>query len=699
MIRYGGPLPVLAQEKKNAKISNCIITLDIETTSLFHYDDGWRCFRPSLPPEYYQGREKAAVPYIWMMGFEKRGGGYTAIYGREFMEIAEVLKKLSKKKRKYIIWIHNASYEFQFLRDIFDAEGWTVEKMLARSTRKPICWYVPEINIEFRCSYMLTNLPLARAAEQYASSRKHSGDLIYTVPRSPLTELTDQEMGYCEADVIVLCEIIERYRRIYGTVKKIPYTQTGEVRRELKTYMTHSDLLRIANKTPETYVYLLLMKAFQGGITHACYLYAGKIINNIRSGDMASAYPAAILSEKFPMSRWIRVPPDVALDSPHKVWAVLYHVRLYDFDCKIFNRYILGSKALSAKGLKMDNGRVISGDMIELVLTDVDYDIIMKDYDIGSIEYIETYVNRKDYLPKPIIDYVISLYQKKTMLKGVEGQEDIYMNAKQRINSIFGCCCTNVLKQTTEYVNGEWNNKEFTIDFVDEKLQELRKSHTNCFSYSWGVWITAYCRRRTWSIVTALDPSRVGYDKGSIYYDTDSCKAPPSPEFDAAMKASNDEFMEKLREMCNNYDIDISKTCPSDPKGNKHQIGLWEIDAEYREFKTLGAKRYAYREKKTNKVKITVSGVKSSTGRKALKDDLNNFKKDMVWDYSTSGKMISCYEDDQPILQFKDCQGNVYTSTQRHGICLMPTTYNMTIDHIYELLCQNAIEGGVYIHV
>ena len=699
MIEFMGALPRGPAEKKHSKVSNQIITFDIETTSLFEYPDGWRCFRPGLDPSFYAGRQKAAVPYIWMFGIEARSGEFMSYYGRDFKKVADVLLLISSPYRKKIIYIHNAAFEFQFLRDIFEDHGWTVEHMLARSTRKPIAWTIKELNIEFRCSYMLTGLSLEKAAAEYTDEKKRVGDLIYTVPRSPLTPLTDTELGYCEMDVITLCKIIAAYRKQYGNIKRIPYTLTGEVRKELKTYMPFNEILKVAKKTPDMYVYLLLMKAFQGGITHACYIYAGKTLHDIISGDMASAYPAAMLAEKFPMSRWIRVPPDVAQRSNHDKWAVLYHVKYYNIESKIMNRYILGSKALHARGMDLDNGRVIRADEIELVLTDVDYDIISNCYNYSDIEYIETYVNRKDYLPRPIIDYVLMLYERKTKLKGVKGSEDLYRRSKSRINSLFGCCCTNILKQTTVYENNDWNNMQFNEKFIQEKLDELKHSRGNCFSYSWGVWITAYCRRRTWAIVSTLDPSRVGIDKGSVYYDTDSCKAPDSPEFRAAIAADSAAYQERLMQMCNNLEIDPERTRPADPKGVQHPVGVWEIDAKYREFRTLGAKRYAHRDADTNRLDITVSGVRSATGRKALHDNINLFRKDMIYNYHESGKTVSCYDDDQPILTFVDKDGRPFTSTQRHGLALMPTTYSMTIDPIFEALWENEIEGGIYINV
>lgn len=698
MIEYKGHLARIPNTYPKGKTSDAIITFDIETTSLFKYKDGWRCFRPKLPPAAYQDMERAAVPYIWMIGIETKTETKT-YYGRDFEMLGNVFRKIGGKRQKRVIWVHNLSWEFQFMRDIIENEGWTVDKMLASSVRKPICFYIPEINVEFRCSYRLTGLSLARAAEQYTDLRKMTGDLIYTVPRSPLTKLTEKQMMYCEMDVSALVDIIKYYRNQYEHISRIPYTQTGEVRRELKGLMDKKTIYKISDMVPEENVYLLLMRAFQGGLVHASYIHVNKVIKGVVSGDMASAYPATMVMYKFPMSRWLEIPwkTCVKLDPEH--WAVIYHVRLKGVKSKMINRYILRSKIMSSGGnITSDNGRVIEADNIEMVLTEIDMNIIKQAYHIAEIEYLETYCNRKDWLPKELIEYVLTLYGRKTSLKNVENMEDIYMKAKQRINSLFGCSVTSVLNQTAVYIDGEWSNRTVNHEFIEEKLQELRKSKSNCFSYSWGIYTTAYTRARTWSILSAIDASKVGLDKGSIYYDTDSCKARDSKEFRNAMKASNEDCIKRMNKMCAELDIDPDRLSPLDPDGVPHHIGLWEIDAEYREFKTLGCKRYCFRSKKTNQLKITVSGVNSKKGRLALHDDIRNFKKNLIFDYDTAGKNISCYNDKQPNFTFTDCDGNEYTSTQRHGIVLQPTTYNMTVDPLFESLWETEIEGRIYIN-
>lgn len=686
-----------APKLDRGKVSNVIYTLDIETTSLFHYPDGWDVFNPELPAEYYQGIEKASVPYIWQFGIEA-DGKCNPYYGRDFRDIEKVLKMISDPDQRKIIWIFNAGFEFQHMRDIFD--HYTITDMCCRQVRKPIRWRVQELNIEFRCAYMLTGLTLEKAASEFTDIQKLSGDLDYNKRRSKYTNLTEREILYCEYDIRTLQAIIEHYRDVEygGKLTNIPLTLTGEVRKELRENVDFSYIKTVQRQVPENpHIMRLLMRAFMGGITHACYLYAGEILYNIMSGDMASAYPAVMLAERFPSSRWIRITADGALKSDRKYWATLYHVRFYDIESKLFNNYILASKCVQGSGIKIDNGRIIRADFLEAVLTEVDYDIIVRSYTIVKTEFIECYINRKDYLPIELRKYILKLYGQKTRLKGVSGAGDVYRRSKSRINSLYGCCTTNIIKGSADYINGEWTTQGPTDEYVQEKLEELRNSRTNCFAYQWGVWVTAYCRARTWALVSALDPSVVGMDKGVCYYDTDSCKAPVSEEFYAAMEKDNQLYMDKLLEMCDLEEIDISETRPTDPKGKEHPIGLWENEApngfnySYSEFLTLGAKRYAHRDMPDGELNITVSGVKSKSGREALKNDISNFKPDMTFSYDECGKLTSCYIDQQDAFKFTDIDGNECVSTQEHGIVLQPTTYHMGVDDVYEALWNHDI--------
>ena len=124
---------------------------------------------------------------------------------------------------------------------------------------------------------------------------------------------------------------------------------------------------------------------------------------------------------------------------------------------------------------------------------------------------------------------------------------------------------------------------------------------------------------------------------------------------------------------------------PEDKDGIKHPLGHFELDGIYSEFKTLGAKKYCYRDNKDGSLHITVAGV-SKKGVTALNDDINNFKKGKVWNYKESGKLTHFYLSNQPEAVITDCQGNEYKCSYKFGIVLQPTTYKLGIDDKYETL-------------
>ena len=127
------------QPKRNAVVySDVIYTFDIEVSSLFNINGKWQNFDYSI--EDYTDIEKQSCVYISMFGIEDK-----VYYFRNFKFFEEILKKLSNPRARKIIYIHNLSYEFQFLRMIL--KNYTIENMLATAPHKPISFVVKELNI------------------------------------------------------------------------------------------------------------------------------------------------------------------------------------------------------------------------------------------------------------------------------------------------------------------------------------------------------------------------------------------------------------------------------------------------------------------------------------------------------------------------------------------------------------------------
>lgn len=294
-IKY--PKPIIFNNKKKHYDDN-IYTFDIETISLFKINGEWQPFDYNFDSKFYVDVEKACVPYIWQFGVND-----TVYTGREFMDFEKVLKGLADHNIEKFIYVHNLSYEMQFLLDIIKKNNWTIENMCARNLRQPIQFHIKEINVTFRCSYMLTNLKLAQAAEKYTDVQKADGaeDMgNYNIAYSPYSNLPEKALYYCEMDIICLYKVIKHFLEEYGHIKSIPITQTGEVRRSLREYVDFYYIKRQWELVPPHYMYCMMLLAFQGGITHANMMYANRVVRNVWHYDFCSSYPYVLIAYKFP---------------------------------------------------------------------------------------------------------------------------------------------------------------------------------------------------------------------------------------------------------------------------------------------------------------------------------------------------------------------------------------------------------------
>lgn len=699
-------------KKYKLPVSENIYTFDIEVASLFKINGKWQRFDYSISQDDYTEIEKAAVPYIWMFGINNE-----TYYGRELWDFKEVLEKISSPNCYKVIWVHNLSYEWMFLYNIL--KDYTIENVVAREVKKPIEFRVKELNIIFRCSYMLTNLSLEAAAKEYTSEQKKVGLLDYNREYSPLCKLSDDALLYAEYDIITLREIIKAYLKEYKYMYKIPLTSTGTVRQALKDATDVWYIKKQQKLVPDGRMYMMLWAAFSGGYTHCNILHSNRYFmahtdGLITSFDIASSYPSVMVTEKYPCSHFMDCEPE-EMNEPHnrEMFAFLLKIKITKLESRYYNHYLQYAHVTDSRGNALrtvdtkkgkrqcivDNGRIVSikkGVNAYTTITDIDLDILKHNYDI---EYTikECYKAKKDYLDVRVIKFLLGLYKNKTSLKGIKEAEDIYKRDKARLNGTFGMGVTNQLKNAVEFEDGIWSRAALTDTFIDKKIKEMRNSYSTLFPYSTGVWICSYARRNIY-LKIALSSRKM--DRDLIYIDTDSAKIRNAAEHEELFMSYNLEMVEKYKNVIERYpdDLKLSDFMPLDRKGKSHPIGFFEFDGCYTQFIALGAKKYCYRDFEDGKLHITVSGV-SKKGAKALKNDIRNFKNGFIWDYYQSGKMTHYYHEmqvsdegvrdlTQPDITYTDIDGNEYTSKYRYSIVLMPTTYTMGITGEYESLIE-----------
>lgn len=446
-LNYNGHIPDI--KGKRNQYDNTIFTFDIETTSYIILNGKQLSTKKYLKLSDKEKEECKfySTMYIWQFGIND-----TIYYGRTWKDLKNFFTRLEffGTYAKKIVFVHNLSFEFQFLRNIF-----CFQDVMARKSHKVMRCTLEEFNIEFRCSYYMTNLPLKKLPDVYSLDvEKLVGDLDYFKIRHSRTPITPEEEHYCENDCLVVYEYIKKELEEYGTVKNIPLTSTGHVRRELKDDVrenyTYRNKVRRAINT-DGHIYNLLVESFAGGYTHANWIYANEIIKNVTSYDFTSSYPYVMVTHKFPSKEFKK--SNIKNKSQMlKSMSYILVVKFKNLKCKYYNNFISQSKCRRIKGGKYDNGRLIGAEEIEIVLTDVDFYFITATYSC-EYEILESYYSRYDYLPKDYINFILDKYVVKTKYKGIEEKKLEYNLEKAKFNSLYGMTVTNNIKDIVIFDN------------------------------------------------------------------------------------------------------------------------------------------------------------------------------------------------------------------------------------------------------
>lgn len=650
-----------------------VYTFDIETSSVFRYNEVIQGFNEDVRI-HKDECEKYGFMYVWQFSINAE-----AVYGRTWKEFKDFLLLLSNfVPNRKIIYVHNLGFEFHHLLNV--TIDWDV---FARKARKPIKAYNSQYNIELRCSYFLTNTSLENLAKNMnLSIRKLTGNLDYGLIRTEKTSLTIEETAYCENDVLVLYEAIEKIKKEYKHVALIPLTQTGRVRQVVKkTYQRDTNYKsKISKMLPSTIEeFVMLNRAFTGGYTHANALHAGLINENVYNADLTSSYPSVMVAEKYPMTGFEKQ-ESLELPDSNK-YAYILEVTFTNIRNKVYNTFLSSHKSLDNHGMHIDvdNGRIIKAESVRYVLTDIDFMIALKAYDIESYSINSLWVARKEYLNTKFIKYILELYGYKTSLKGTS-QEDLYMRSKEQINSLYGMTVTNTIRDDVLFNSGLWRENILSKQEIEDKLMEQKNSGKSFLNYAWGVWVTAYARRNLWSAILSINNDVIYCDTDSVYYFNDKKHAKYFTRYDETTLNKHKLAMEY-------HGLSYDLITPTDKYGTIRPLGIWEQGDKIDKFRTFGAKKYMY--EIGDKRKITVSGVSKSKGIDQI-GGIEDFKEGLLFDENHSGRITPSYNVNQPSFIVTDYLGNECEISQKYGINMLPNTYLLsykpTIEDVYTAL-------------
>lgn len=671
-------------------------------------------------------------------GFIWSGQFYDGTDYIQVRSLADVIKRLNiiaddnreESPYKIVIFVHNLSYEFQFIKDFFK-----FEKILCTDKRKIIS--VETDQLVFRCSYFLSNMNLEKfmqfegVPEEYQKS-----NMDYLKIRYPWTDITEDEYIYCKNDVVGLHMAVQH--RIddcaNADINNLPLTSTGYVRKACRKAVAanKSNRWRFLKERLDKETFLMLHEAFRGGNTHANKMHANKLNKNVGQRDITSSYPFELLTKPYP-TRFFDLEPytqkefDYYINHPKK-WATVFEVafknlRLINPDATPVP-YISTSKCKNLEFLspeekekrkkskdpqdkkkikfgKVDNGRILSCYGCSMIITEQDYSIIRKQYTWDEEKIIRVKVAKKKMLCKELRNQILKFYFDKTTLKQDENDpnydEDkayMYGKSKNMLNGIFGMHVTNPCRPDYRFdekkkevvegyldPDGNWHD-----EVADESimLDAYYSSYSSFLSYQVGVYCTAYARV---SLQTAIDCciNKKNPNKSDVIYcDTDSVKFLNPEDHEADFEAINKKKIaeaEKHQAYC-------------DYNGKRYYLGVFTDEGIANKFKTFGAKKYMYRLKGKKDVKVTISGVNKKKGKEKLKKDCagNKIKSpfDIEKGYVFHGiKTTSCYND---LTEVKYYEVDGHKIMYGSNIAMYPSSYTLGLSSDYDYLLQRYAE-------
>ena len=655
------------KKMKGATYINAPFSFDIETSS------------------FYQNEDKRATMYMWGLGINGK-----VIIGRTWDEWLQLIYDLSSKlglgeNRRIVIWVHNLSYEFEWIMKLLP-----FDRVFALDKRQVCVAECSSLGIEFKCSYLLSGYSLNKLGDYLLKYPVHKlmGDLDYSLIRGTKTKITEEEYNYLRNDNLVVMAYIEEYIERKRYITNIPLTKTGEVRRLVrknctKHYQYYTELMK--KLTLETDEFVLMNKAFQGGFTHANPLHSMSIVHDVTTNDFTSAYPSIMVLETLPMSKGRKIArPSTFKKYLEGGWACLMTLEFTNIvNDKVCDDYISSSRCEMLEKAILNNGRVHSANSLIISITDVDYKIIEKVYSWSECKCLELWVYSYGYLPKAIVDSVLTFYENKTKLKGVEGKEYDYMSSKELLNSCYGMCVTNPCRDVIEWsYESEEQEELWTSESanIKEQIEKYNKSKSRFLFYAWGVWVTAKNRYNLWRGILEC-----GVDY--IYSDTDSIKCTNYDKHATYFENYNKEIINKIKASAKYYNFKLERYIPKTIKGVEKPIGVWDKEETSDEFRTLGAKRYIY--KLGNEYHLTCSGVNKKIALPYLIEigkgnPISVFNNNLYIPKGKCGKLIHTYCDFAITGQLTDYLGQKMEYHEESFIHLENADYSLSITQEYE---------------
>lgn len=573
---------------------------DIETTNINQVDKdayGWYAYAYHMQLTLYT--RKAEYVYLF-----RKWEHVTAFFDHvaDFYNLGP--------DRHILIFIANFSFEFQFMRARFKWDQGEFD-FFAKEERQPL--KATYRGLEFREALTISGGSLAQLAKDFCTTQKlitegpngeKISDLDYSIERNYETPLTPIEEQYCINDVVILAEFSEYiFEHFIKPERTIPMTKTSILLSQFKA--RYRDLCKardIKHHLPpqtsenEYHDYILqcfphfeqykiwMNFLFRGGYVHGDATFSGLEVY-AKMKDITSDYPARMNLDYYPRTpfkQWALETGllSAAMQKALKSKCCIMHC-IFDF-IEITTAHSIESsnKVVQALGARWDNGRLISADLLEVWLTELDFDVYTHYYKWEGVTILSFETAERGKQPPFVLDILNKLYMEKQALKrqGLNNTTE-YAIKKSGVNTCYGAEVKRIRTQQAlyDFDTNIWYTKDTLIDFEKERNKQLLLPQ-------FGIWVTAHARH---TLLVDVMYKMITHGIPVYYGDTDSGKHAPAHKAEDIIKHYNKRIAKRLK-----------KRLRARLQYVPDMLGLGEFTPECKgrtvKFKYLGSKRYIF---------------------------------------------------------------------------------------------------------
>lgn len=560
-----------------------VAAFDTETSTIIH--DG----------------EKVAFMYIWQMAVENE-----AFYGRTWEEFRQCLYKMKNEMHlsvdyKLIVYVHNMKYDFGFYKHEVNLEG----DFVARSKRT-VLKHIMNDCFEVRDSAVYTEEPLEDMGEEIGIKKLKGYD--YTKVRHALTPLSDNELQYCEHDVLILTRYFRLEAEKYGcSIYKLPLTATQKVKRiinyefsrESRMYQNMIMSRQLKDNSYDDKILDLLKHAFFGAFNYSSQLMRGIEQDNVTGIDISACYGAQCLLHPYPIGKFkpLDIPKsleDFRTNPTYKNKALLVTFAAREISPKYadigflpiglknyWNRSATDLNNIAAK-------RILTAKKIEMTLTDIDFKLFLELYHHKGIKILSIMASEYGEMPSYMVRAIVQMHKQKIEVqkrnKQIEkirpltiAEQLEYLHAKTGVSRIYGILVQDPIRDVYR-----WDTEK--NDIIKDGEQK-NKAQFQPVLYQWGVWVVAWARYEILRLLTRLSDARQNFDDMKILYsDTDSLYFRADEKDNDIINTYNEMIVSKTNRIASRYRVKP-----------EYLSGIGTLKTTYySKFKTTGIKQYCF---------------------------------------------------------------------------------------------------------